>query len=75
MRRTSSDSIAIISGKAAEKFMESKAKPPVQNEQEIIRQMREHLKKHGLIMWYFSECIRITVIYESVKALLKNIDA
>lgn len=50
MRRTSSDSIAIISGKAAEKFMESKAKPPVQNEQEIIRQMREHLKKHGLIM-------------------------
>lgn len=43
-----SDSIILVSGKDAERFYDKKDKEPVENQQEIVRQMREHLRKYGL---------------------------
>lgn len=48
MHRSSNNSIIIISEETAKKHFDKKDKTPIQNEQLIVQQMREHLRKHGL---------------------------
>lgn len=48
MHRSSDNSVLIISEEAAKKYFDKKDKTPIENEQLIIQQMREHLRKHGL---------------------------
>jgi len=48
MHRRSDNSILVISEEVAKKHFDKKDRKPIKDEQIIIQQMREHLRKHGM---------------------------
>ena len=48
MRRSSDNSVVIISEETAKKYFDKKDRKPIENEHLIIQKAREHLRKHGL---------------------------
>lgn len=48
MRRSSDNSVIIISEEAAKKYFDKKDKKPIKDEYLIVQRAREHLRKHGM---------------------------
>ena len=48
MRRSSDNSVIIISEEAAKKYFDKKDKTPIKDEHLIVQKAREHLRKHGM---------------------------